>query len=1216
MLHVPELSTPPALPEKVIKCSYGIATGVGKSVTGFAHMVAHPLDTLVYPVSGLVYDASIIIAANYESPLFSGSEDQRRDFNLLRNYANSKSQVYMDSHKRMMERYQNAEKFCKDFANGEIETLSQVVTSIYLPGSIIKGVSSIRNLKTLGVANPPKFHTDIGTENIMPIANYKSYNIKDIRGIKDWDVLQYVITEDKRLIITPTTATKPFHRGKPLEPDTMLTNVILHSDIAGAKPVYAAGEFLVKDGKITKLNNQSGHYHPGGPDMGKLIEKVFTDNGYVEIPGIYADCGYIFGEKSIMTKNKTKPAPPIVINNDNNKPNNTPKEENKAKEEGETADEVVYEVFPCSGNFNLREFEEASKEVPGAIRQLEEIEKFDQLAPQTRERLLSIAEPLYQFGQIGLGISQIALMTGGHARTWKGIAAASQSMLSLAHGISAVAAAESLMSLAAVGGYVGIAVAGVGLAMSLFGNDGEDNGMEALFEGINIIIGQLNTIHSAIHDMHQDLIKIGKRLEEILVTKVLSDLSQINSKVDRLERITSYSFKELHGKELIDIIDTIKKDLCDEHVLTNPERRDYMRKLSTWIDHHSKSPLQTFIFKTSSDKRKILEILESSDFDIYCMLPLFVSTIKSFVPELGLDITNIPNIRVFSIACDVYLLAEKRYNMVNSKLTDRIISNYNNILSVIGLIQKLNVQDIIYRQYKHCCLMLGNSIRKYRKEYSIADKDPINNLIIGTSSSYLEDLLVDIELRYQLLKKLESLGCPLIQGLDSRNIIMKGNLSQLASIYDSAKDGNLNTFIKCLEAGVDPNVYNSWGMPIHYITKHCKYDSARLLHALFRYSEIVMVGGTKIDQGDTWGVGANPILHVMNRSKFGMAVLFCANGFDITDSDGRGVPYGLGHFNSSHCGNLYWWCESIGPTALVPKMTRDVMKHMNTEINVFNKLRLRKAYEHFKVLESGFESDLKDVELDALLLLTCVIGDLRPLKRLLTKNLTLKLKLLLPKMTGLGVTYPMIAAACNSVEALKYFRSLSSSSLEALSPLYPELTEINNNHCYAVAIIHESWDAADYIRTACARSCKNKDGKDQEQLTKISDGIKEYSKHYAEINKQQPVVKKGENNDKIVDYIKAQIEKINTRPKEVKNKFHELGEKCELFFNLISKHDNGSKICHDALKNLETAIKTQQIQKIIKAFNQADAVLRTVVKGYNLGSKIDYFIEELRSEDL
>ena len=1240
----------PEFSQKNFDCVIAVAKGVGGAITGFAHMVAHPIDTIIYPVSSLVYDASIISMAHYV-PCHANNLDNL-DFNALKKLVNERPNLYKESSARMHERFNAAKQFYKDFEEAEIEKqieiLSQTISSFYLPGTMVKCISSIKNIKTFGVANPPKFHTDIGSEIPMPFSNFRKYTMNDIRNVKDWEIMQYIITSDGKLIITPTNASKPFHRS-PNSPAEWATDQIYHSDMAQLKPVYAAGDIVVKHGKIIKIDNKSGHYLPGGEHMNKLVEKVFVDNGYTESAGKYADCGYIYGSSTVAIKNRLKPKPFI-----------TKVDVGSSKDEPQDAENKYNNLlYPCSQYFNLDDLEESAKNVPTVIKQLEEfnLQNLDfnssqgfapsapenvnnELSAQTRQKLLSIAEPLYEFGQIGLGLSQIALLTGGHARTWKGIAAASSSVLGLAHNISTVAMAPTLTSLSAITGFIGIAVAGIGLAMSLFGNNDEDNG---IIDGINIIISQLNAIHSAIREMHQDLVKIGQRLEEILVTQVLVNLNQVNAKMDRLEKITTLSFKELHGKELIDIIDTLKKDLCGEHELTNGERREYMRKLSTWIDYHSKSPIQTFVFSLTSsnvtgcDKLKILEILKYNDFDIYCMFPLLIGLLRSFVPkcfEHGMVSDNLPNIRIFSLACDVYLLAEQRYGNKNEKLAERISNTYSNIVSIVETIQKSDICDILYRQYKYFMLLTGNTIRKYREEYKV--DGVITNIVSGALSSQIEDILTEAELRYYLLKKLEILGCTVGFVYNPRNLLSQ-NIKEY-NIFDEINKENLQTFVELMNCGLDPNKYNSWGMPIHYITKHSKYNdvSVKMLHELFKYPLVDMNGRTLTNQGDTWGVGAQPILHVMNSCKFGMAILFCANGFDIVDSDGRGVPHGLEHFNNSHCGNLYWWCENntSGFDALA-HITRDFLKNMNGNcLCAFNKEYLRKSYQYYKLAESGFDPDHIEVPLICLLLLTCIIGNLRPLK-LFESQIGQKPQKKAGWFEKVGdylkdtrgdvkINFEMIAAAYNNVDVLKYFKSLNllgGSSKEKSG--YSAFDSINENHTVAIAIIMESWDAVYYL---CG--CTNQ-GIDfnhdmlnyklkPDQFEIVKKGKKErYEKLLSEQNKSlmvkdSAILIKTD----VKELANTQIEKVKCLPKTKSAPLlpQDIYAKCQLFLKLMENYHCKTALCEEAFKSLYAAIEKGNIANIISAFNTLDAILRVGSKEYNLGSKIDILIGELNQK--
>jgi len=832
------------------------------------------------------------------------------------------------------------------------------------------------------------------------------------------------------------------------------------------------------------------------------------------------------------------------------------------------------------------------------------IEKWDEISPQTKDKLNSAAESLTNFGQLGIGLSQLAHMTGGHARTWQGIAAASQSAISLSQGITAIANSSSLISLSAITGYVGIAVAGIGLAMNLFG--GDDNNIA---EGLNVIIQELAEIKNAIYEIHRDLIEIGRRLEEILIVCILTELNQINSKLNRLERIVTHSFKELHSKELIDIIDTIKKEICGEHQLTSSEKRDYMRRLTTWIDHHSKSQLQTFLVRGDGDKRKMVEILESSDFDIYAMLPLFVNMLSSIMP-LEIDITNVPNIRVFSAACEVYMLAVRHGYGSNSGITERIIDTYDGISTVVKSLcdkTKIDVVDILHRQYDYYRFHAGFAIAKCRLEYLKNNKDetlPLGQcLITGELTEMLLSLLNEMELRRLLLVKFNELvRCDNM--LESRKEILcmpLQNYKPDPNLKQYSKGSKVKEFKRALEMGSDPNIWDSWGMPIHYITKHCNEATGVYhnhenitLHIMFRCPNIIMAGATQCDQGDTWGTGANPILHVMNSSRYKMAILFCANGFDIADSDGRGVPHGFYHFNNSHCGNLYWWCEDEKNVNSL--ITRDFMKAMNGN-GVLNKAALRKAYGFYKMCEAGFIDNLEpDVSQECLLLLTCILGDLLPFKTLTKDKPTFDVNALIP---GVGISYLMVASDSDQVDVIRYLQSLGA-DLRVKSTLKAWANE--DNHCLKMATVSKADLAVNHLSNGNEKALVEARNNQRIQFPIYAIGK-------TPVNDHKPIT-----ND-IFKLINDRIDSIrNTPANNEPDRFKDTIDNCKLFQELINTY----RTEHAVFKVLDKAMqhvtpRSTDLLSLISAFNNVDALLRIRRPDYKLGSKIDLLIEEIKT---
>lgn len=1169
MIHTPEFSTPPVLSDDVLNCALAVAKGVGKSVTGFAHMVAHPLDSLVYPVSSLVYDASIISAAHHNQ-LQNGAQLVFQDFADLQTVVSRHPQLYSDARARMESRVQCAKDDFREFANADIdqqvETISHTISSFYLPGAMIRGFQTIRNLERFGISNPPLFHTHIEHELVMPYDGFRKYNAVYIRNVKEWEIMQYVVTKDNHLVITPTTAMQPFNRTPNSKGIEWITDQIFHSDMAQLKPVYAAGDIVVRDGKIIKIDNKSGHYHPGGEHMGDLIEKVFADNGFPESIGKYSDTGYTFSSKSVMTKNKLKPhvAGVALLNKS-------------------TDDNTVGDITVDTNDSTISQITNFAKQVPIAIKQLETLP--NELTPQTRKQLFDISETLFAYGQIGLGVSQIALMTGGHQRTWKGVAGAAQSTMSLANSISAVASAKTMMSLSAITGYIGIAIAGISLAMSLFGDSGPDP-MEEMMK-------ELHAIHTSIRNMHNDILKIGRRLEELLIVSVLDELHQINAKMDRLERIMCSSFKELHGKDLIYIIDAIKKDMCGEHSLTTSEKREHMRQLSTWIDFHSKSPIQTAAFQNNGDKYKVLELLQNS-LSVMDNLPLALSTVCAILPTIKCKINTIPNVHIFAMVCDVYTLAETRYGMRNDKLIERVYKTYDDILSSIEVCSNTeNVIEPLLRQHKHYTLLLGDAVAKYRKEYSVSGPiGSVQKLIPGAAQKYVVEMITEVELRKQLLMTLCQLNNTIagkVNQLNCTTSILECDTANNPSLFTAATSTDYNSLVRSIEMGSNVNTFDWWGQPIHYLTKHSSGKLQNLmLHTLFKIPQIEMGRRSLRDCGDTWGYGGTPILHVMNTPRPANAVLFCANGFDIIDSDGRGVPYGLVHFNNSHCGNLYWWCELNSCRTSMCQITLKMLKAMNSPDHTFNKKLLRGAYAYYKAVEAGF-TQCADVSFECLLLLTCIIDDLRPLKQyfaekpelLNTFNVYMVIK-------GIDISYYEFAIICDSGCLLEYFDKFPK---KFTGPIDSNLIELSINN--------KAWNAARFLST------KYPDKFTTIQFGQIEDGLK-----LCNIIKDSPMVHLLDVPN-ITAFINEHVSKIKNRPisPTVSNG---VIVKCKLFYELLLTFKLDSDLFYTLYRELGDSIQEENIIKTADLFDTIDALLRSKSEKYNLGTKIDNLIDILK----
>lgn len=61
-----------------------------------------------------------------------------------------------------------------------------------------------------------------------------------------------------------------------------------HIDPANGKPVIAAGEVKILNGKVKYIDNTSGHYEPSGPAAQAAAEKAFSQKG-LDVNGTYIE---------------------------------------------------------------------------------------------------------------------------------------------------------------------------------------------------------------------------------------------------------------------------------------------------------------------------------------------------------------------------------------------------------------------------------------------------------------------------------------------------------------------------------------------------------------------------------------------------------------------------------------------------------------------------------------------------------------------------------------------------------------------------------------------------------------------------------------------------------------------------------------------------------------------------------------------------------------
>lgn len=1016
--------------------SKAIIKGVIRGVVELGELVAHPIDNIIHPVSQLIYD-STIITLNHQY------QKNQHAPSLYKTMLQKNPQLYLESSQRMQSKINAIKSSVKDFIHAplesQIESLSALGTTIIIPYSIIKEVKYLQNVKKFGVGNPPEFHA-LGDVNL----NYKvnTLSLNDTRKLKGINDMIYVYTIDNELLISKTfqkTIDKSLF-------DPMMANKhgefimqVLHPELAKLRPVYAAGEVIVNDGKIIELTNFSGHYQPSGSHLSTTVQNAFKKAGYAEVDAsIYSEF-FEYGAKTIAVK---KPIPGKAgslvggFANTTDQPNDTNSIYPDHLNEYIDAKNKEYDNANINNDKNEEYNIDAKNDIDAKNEEYERLagaadnaaqayydlvftsQQFTLETPEIniREQLLKIAQPLNDFGTLGMNMAQLALTVGGHKRTWNGVAKVSQGAISMASSLSLMAGAKTMMSLGAITGGIGFVIGAIGVIGGLFGgDDDEDNGLAEA----------LQQIQQSIIAMHNAMLECFQRVEEILIVSVIGRLNQINQNLSRLERITTQSFKELHTKNLIDICDALKKEIVGEHVLTTSEKRLYMRQLSCWIDNHSKSSLQTQSLRQGGGVSKVVEVLY--DTTLIESLPLFLNELMILVPDLSLtDINTMPNLDILSIACDVYMIASKRpgyeCNIETIKRAKDVFTNLDNIIMILKNFSLCDesLVDILTRQYDNYRFWTGQMICKAHDVNWANIETPLGNVIKeGQPKMALLEMLDEMEIRRLCLIKLNELININIPNMESKNEILYSPAKNyievsIHGIYDTTK---LKTALKL---GTNPNTYDSWGRALHYITKNNK--NILNVHLLFKVHPtlaIEMGGGTRYNQGDTWGCGGHPVLHAMNLGKFQMGVLFCANGYDIRELDGRcggSIP-----FNATDMGNAYWWVDTGSVSSMIN--TR-LVRLMNTANSVYSKNNLRMAYQYYKLMEAGIVSAVDNFTLESLLILTCVIGDLLPLKYYIHKtNIVLNGEFLNKCIDGLGITMTQFAKACQQPAVIEYLEN-------------------------------------------------------------------------------------------------------------------------------------------------------------------------------------------------
>ena len=138
-----------------------IFSGAYSGLADLVHSIAHPLDDVVYPMTDLIFDATVIAAAHMpENAHFDPHTD---DMAMLNRVISQNPQIYTDAKNRMKERAANLHAAGQAFVNGtgpqRAEMITAAATNILVPGWIVKGAKVAAKAHYFRTPfSPPLFH--------------------------------------------------------------------------------------------------------------------------------------------------------------------------------------------------------------------------------------------------------------------------------------------------------------------------------------------------------------------------------------------------------------------------------------------------------------------------------------------------------------------------------------------------------------------------------------------------------------------------------------------------------------------------------------------------------------------------------------------------------------------------------------------------------------------------------------------------------------------------------------------------------------------------------------------------------------------------------------------------------------------------------------------------------------------------------------------------
>lgn len=257
-----------------VSFTMSILRGTSAGINDILEMVQHPIDNVIYPISRLIYDATLIAAHHIN--------EINPEVALLHNYLRRHPEAYEMAIYRMHQLVNGLkdlnDAFWQSNSFARTEMIARGLTGVLVPGYVIKGAGAAIKAARANQLNfgttlrPPVFGMVDKFKDIKTHQQIPSVTATEIACAQGDITYIFALTEAQELLFAQRT------RSTSLIGFSNIANH--HQDLAKLQRVFAAGEVHVTNGQITKITNFSGHYQPfGHAGMAPLVEHAFESAG-------------------------------------------------------------------------------------------------------------------------------------------------------------------------------------------------------------------------------------------------------------------------------------------------------------------------------------------------------------------------------------------------------------------------------------------------------------------------------------------------------------------------------------------------------------------------------------------------------------------------------------------------------------------------------------------------------------------------------------------------------------------------------------------------------------------------------------------------------------------------------------------------------------------------------------------------------------------------